>query len=161
MFSLLFHKDVFLPKDAKNSAIILNQKMTNYFLSKHFKEHLDNQENENRSHKYFRNVVFNCLNEMCSKYRKLLEPFEIELSKDYNFFGVSSWFVTKYCVRIQYDTTSDLVVVIRPQWDKEKKEFDVSRNMIVTAWINHKDDAHSTLDESKYCSKDYWEKCNK
>lgn len=160
MFSLLFHKDVFMPEDASKVAIQLNQKMTGYFLSNHFEEHLNNQDTEDRSHKYFRNAVLNCLNEMCSKDRRMLIPFEVELSKDYHFFGVSGWFVTKYCVRIPYDLKSDLVVVIRPQWNKEKKAFDLSNNMVVTAWINHKDDAHFTLDDSKYCSKNKWLSCN-
>lgn len=156
MYSILFHKDVFMPEGASEVATKLNQLMTGYFLSNHFEEHLENQDIEDRSHTYFRNAVLNCLNEMCSEQRRMLIPFEIELSKDYHFFGKSGWFVTKYCVRIPYNLKSDLVVVIRPQWDRENQKYDLSKNMIVTAWINHKDDSHFTLDNSKYVDKEKW-----
>lgn len=160
MFSVLFHKDVFMPQDAKNSSVVLNQAMNDYFLSKHFEEHLNNQASEDRSHTYFRNIVLNCLNEMCSYRKKVLEPFEVEYSKDFHFFGKLGWFVTKYCVRVPYGLNDDLVVVIRPQWDKIRHAYDIDKNLIVTAWINHKNDAHSTLDASKYCSQEKWEELN-
>lgn len=156
MFSKLFHKDVYFPKGVKDSVYNLESNMKGYFLSNHFEKHLNNQDIEDRSHKYFRNAVLNCLNEMCSKYRRMLIPFEVELSKDYHFFGKSGWFVTKYCVRIPYDSTNDLVVVIRPQWDKQTKKLDVNRFMVVTAWLNHNQDDHETLDESKYCNQNEW-----
>lgn len=159
MFSLLFHKDVFCPQEAKSMAIMLNQAMTNYFLSNHFEEHLNNQDNEDRSHKYFRNYVLNTLNEMCSRYKKVLEPFEIEYSKDFHFFGRSGWFVTKYCVRVPYSVNDDLVIVIRPQWNKISNTYDFDKNMIVTAWINHNKDNHKTLDASRYCSESKWLSC--
>ena len=157
MFSILFHKDVFLPKKFQDEVIRLEMRMSKYFLSEHFKQHLENQENEDRSHKYFENFVINTLNEMCSDSRKLIYPFEVEVSKDFHFFGKPGFFVTKYCIRLPYKVDEDLVVVIRPQWDKEKKDFDANNNMIVTAWINHSKDSHRTLDASKYCSKDRWE----
>ena len=160
MFSVLFHKDVFLPEGAQEAVIKLQKCMTGYFLSRHFEEHLNNQDTEDRSHKYFRNAVINNLNEMISSNRTIRNAFEIELSKDFHFFGKSGWFVTKYCIRIPYNVHDDLVVVIRPQWDKETSQFDVSKNMIVTAWMNHNADDHSTLDGSKYCDKSTWEKYN-
>lgn len=161
MFSLLFHKDVFMPQEAKNTSVVLNQAMTNYFLSKHFEEHLNNQASEDRSHTYFRNVVINSLNEMCYQPKKILEPFEVEYSKDFHFFGKPGWFVTKYCVRVPYGVNDDLVIVIRPQWDKFRQSYDVDKNMIVTAWLNHKEDSHTTLDASKYCDENKWLSCNR
>lgn len=161
MFSLLFHKDVFVPKGVQEQVLKLESKMTNYFLSQHFKEHLDNQENEDRSHTYFRNAVYNALKEMISDSRVFRSAFEIELSKCYKAFGVHDWIVTKYCIRLPYTLSSDLVVVIRPQWDIKTKTHDASRNMIVTAWINHNKDDHKTLDTTKYCSEEFWTNCNK
>ena len=159
MFSLLFHTDVFMPTEAKNTAVILNQAMTGYFLSRHFEEHLNNQESEDRSHTYFAYAVLNSLNDMCSKYKKTLWPFEVEYSKDFHFFGRPGWFVTKYCVRVPYSLTDDLVIVIRPQWNKISNTYDFDRNKIVTAWLNHKKDDHKTLDASKYCTEEKWLSC--
>ncbi len=156
MFSKLFHKDVYFPKGAEDSVYSLESNMKGYFLSKHFEEHLNNQLSEDRSHTYFRTIVEQCLSKMCLDNRERYNPFEIELSKDYHFFGESGWFVTKYCVRIPYDSTNDLVVVIRPQWDKQTKKLDVNRFMVVTAWLNHNQDDHETLDESKYCNQNEW-----
>jgi len=160
MFSLLFHENVFFPEGTEEAVLKLQRSMKNYFLSRHFEEHLNNQDTEDRSHTYFRNYVLNSLNQMISNSRVVRKPFEVELSKDYHFFKKSGWFVTKYCIRIPYDSTSDLVIVVRPQWNSKTLTFDLDRNMIVTAWINHKDDDHKTLDADKYCTRDKWNSCN-
>ena len=160
MFSLLFHSDVFVPKGVQEVVGQLQFHMKGYFLSQHLEEHLNNQATEDRSHTYFRNYVINTLNEMINGSGAIRHAFEIELSKDYHFFGLSGWFVTKYCIRIPYDSKCDLVIVIRPQWDKDKKQYDVTKNMVVTAWLNHKKDNHYTLDESKYCTESRWNSCN-
>ena len=39
---------------------------------------------------------------------------------------------------------------------REKALKDNNKNLIVTAWLNHKKDAHFTLDDSKYCSEEFW-----
>ena len=70
MYSILFHSDVFMLDDAKNQVVSLQRKMKSYFLSKHFQEHLDNQNQEVRSHTYFKNFVLNILNEQIEKDRK-------------------------------------------------------------------------------------------
>lgn len=160
MYSKLFHKDVFLLKEVQDVVHQLQEKMSGYFLSKHFEEHLNNQDIEDRSHTYFRDCVMNSLNQMISDKRVVRDAFEVELSKDYHFFGKSGWFVTKYCIRIPYDADCDLVVVIRPQWNHAKQQYDLSKNMIVTAWLNHNKDNHFTLDKSKYCDEFEWLRCN-
>ena len=156
MYSILFHSDVFVPQGAQEQVLNLQKIMKSYFLSKHFQEHLDNQEIEDRSHKYFKNVVINNLNEMISDSRTLRKAFEIELSKDYHFFKKSGWFVTKFCIRLSYSQIEDLVVVLRPQY----KETNVVDFMVVTAWINDNRDNHKTLDTTKYCSKEKWDEIN-
>ena len=160
MYSLLFHKDVFIPEGIQGIVHLFQEKMTGYFLSKHFEEHLNNQETEDRSHTYFRDCVMTSLNKMLSSERILRDAFEVELSKDYHYFGRSGWFVTKYCIRIPYDDDCDLVVVIRPQWNKEKAKFEMNNNMIVTAWLNNNKDNHYTLDASKYCDEITWKMKN-
>ena len=156
MYSILFHSDVFVPQGAQEQVLNLQKIMKSYFLSKHFQEHLDNQEIEDRSHKYFKNAVINNLNEMISDSRTLRKAFEIELSKDYHFFKKSGWFVTKFCIRLSYSQIEDLVVVLRPQY----KETNVVDFMVVTAWINDNRDNHKTLDTTKYCSKEKWDEIN-
>lgn len=156
MFSLLLHKDVFLPDEFKHSVIRLQAKMKSYYLSRHLQEHLDNQDNENRSHRYFRNFVVNTLNEMCSNSRRLVSPFEVEVSKDFHFFGKPGWFVTKFCIRLPYKINEDLVIVVRPRWDKNAKDYDYNNFMITTAWLNSKDDSHKTLDANKYADLAEW-----
>ena len=160
MYSILFHESVFLPKEFEDAVLKLEGKMSGYFLSKHMQDHFDNQDNEDRSHRYFKNFVINTLNEQSSKFRRVLKPFEVEVSKDFHLFGKPGFFVTKYCIRLPYKHDKDIVIVIRPQWDKENKKYDESKNMIVTAWINHNKDNHKTLDTTKYCSREMWEEKN-
>ena len=149
MYTKLFHKDVFFPAGAEVACDSLQYCLKNYTLSKHLEEHLANQVIEDRSHKYLKDVIIECLNSLRTNHQ---DVFEIELGKDYHFFGVSGWFVTKYCCRIPYSDTQDLVVAIRPQYKGNK----VVDNLIVTAWMNHHTDSHKTLDASKYTSKDEW-----
>lgn len=160
MYSVLFHKDVFMPEGVQDTVHLLQEKMTGYFLSKHFEEHLNNQDTEDRSHTYFRDCVMTSLNKMLSSERVIRDAFEVELSKDYHYFGRPGYFVTKYCIRIPYDADCDLVVVIRPQWNKDKAKFEMNNNMIVTAWLNNNKDNHYTLDESKYCDEISWKAKN-
>lgn len=141
----LFHKDVFLPEGINEVCKKLQTNLTSYFYSRHFKEHLDNQLVENRSHLYLKDVVTKCLDSIKTTPR---EVFEVELSK-----LEDCWKVTKYCCRIPYDSTQDLVVAIRPQYNYNGV---VVNNMIVTAWMNHKYDHHTTLDTTKYCSEYEW-----
>lgn len=150
MYSKLFHKDVYLPEGANEICNKYQGLLTKYFLSKHFKEHIENQASENRSHTYLPEVIEKCLKTLKNSPR---DVFEVELSKDYRFFGKAGWFVTKYCCRIPYSDTQDLVVAIRPKYDGSN----IVDNMIVTAWMNSNTDHHVTLDESKYCSKAEWE----
>ena len=156
MYSLLFHDDVFIPEDAKNQVRNLQTQMKSYFLSKHFEEHLNNQDKEDRSHTYFKNFVINILNEQISDSYHIYNAFEVEFSKDYHFFKKSGWFVTKFCIRVPYKHDEDIAFVFRPQYQNGK----VVDFMVVTAWINHKEDNHKTLDTTKYCSKKMWEEKN-
>ena len=148
MYSKLFHKDVFMPLAVSDRGLELQKTLGNYFLSKHFKEHLENCY-EDRSHKYLADIVTECLDSLKDTQR---EVFEVEVSKNFHFFGKSGWFVTKYCCRIPYSYDQDLVVAIRPQYRDGK----VVNNMVVTAWLNSKTDNHRTLDGSKYCKAVEW-----
>lgn len=151
MYSKLFHKDVYLPKDVNDNVIKLQKAFKNYKISKHLQEHLSR--GKDRSHNYLGTILNSCLNTISSNPQ---EPFEVELSKDYHLFGTSSWMVTKYCVRIPYNKKQDIVVAIRPRWNKDKNGYDFEDNFIVTAWLNANNDTHITLDAKKYCSEEEW-----
>lgn len=154
MFSKLFHKDVFMPEGIGEKLDLAQSAFAGYRLSRHFEEHLANR--ENRSHDYFEGVVNECLERMKTE---RFEAFEIEYSKGFYDFGKKGWFVTKYCVRVPYTSNQDLVVVVRPKWNKQKGGYEENGNLIATAWLNHRTDAHFTLDDSKYCDEASWEEC--
>jgi len=147
---LLFHKDIFIPEGIKEVCKQLQKDLTSYTYSKHFREHLENQKRENRSHLYLEDVVRECVNSLKERPRQV---FEVELTEEKSY----SWKVTKYCCRIPYDDKQDLVVAIRPVYFNDT----VVENKIVTAWMNQHDDSHYTLDESKYCSRPHWDAINK
>ena len=145
----LFHKDVFIPDGVEAVCHSLQKRLLKYFFSRHFSEHLDNQLVEDRSHRYLRDVVVECVESLKNIQR---DVFEVELTYD-----GTAWTVTKYCCRIPYDDSQDLVVAIRPQYVGNK----VVNNMVVTAWMNSHTDNHYTLDGTKYCSKQSWESLTK
>lgn len=146
MYSLLFHKDVWLHKDFQETVLRYQKEFFNsYFYSKHFEDRLNNS--SDRSHDYLKTAVESCLKTIKDNPQ---EAFEIEMSKDYHFFKLGGWFVTKYCIRIPYSAEQDLCVAIRPQY---KNSVPVD-NMIVTAWLNNKKDSHNTLDKTKYCTEE-------
>lgn len=152
MFSKLFHKDVFFPKGAREAVKSFQMSFDGYYLTQHLKEHL-NSTTKDKSHDYLSQALTDCLDTLkeCPQ-----EPFEIELSKDYHFFGKPGWFVTKYCVRIPYNEHQDVVVSIRPYYDREILNYDDTKNRVVTAWLNSNEDSHQTLDSNKYCSEMEW-----
>lgn len=163
MFSVLFHKDVFMPEGVQDVVMLLQRKMTAYQLSYHLQEHLNNQKDEDRSHTYLYNAVVNNLNQiLCGEF--LTSAFEVELTKIGEqvdkYANATSWVISKYCIRVSYSYSQDLVIVIRPKYDTTISDFRYDTNLVVTAWINHKKDAHRTLDASKYCSSEEWSKIN-
>ena len=72
------------------------------------------------------------------------KPFEIEVMYDNK---KRDYIITKYVVRVSYDETRDVSFVIVPVLDRYSKKF---RGRIKTAWLNDKEDIHSTLNVSKY-----------
>ena len=138
----------------------LNKHCQDNFIDYHLSAHIiDNiVYKSDRSHNYIESEVKRCISRIGKG--EVFEAFEIELSKSYRDFGRPGWFLTKYCIRIQLSPSEDLVVVIRPSYNEEGK-IEPENNKIVTAWINARDDAHYTLDGSKYTSKERWIDVNK
>lgn len=55
--------------------------------------------------------------------------------------------VLKLLIRVPYDYTRDIVLVIQPN-------FKTSRAKVITFWLNHKKDQHPSLDMTKYAKPD-------
>lgn len=153
MLVKLFHKDVFFPIGLKESIVSFEKSFDGYILSRHLQEHL-NDNNKDRSHDYLKNALIKCLATLKTNPQ---QPFEVELSKDLDFFGNNEWFVTKYCVRVPYDDREDIVIAIRPYYGKNKHCYNDNRNKVITAWMNAKHDDHFTLGTAKYCSAKEWD----
>lgn len=151
MFSLLFHKDCFFPQDAQKMAQDMQKKFTKWTLSQHVLDHA-NDPQKDKSHRYTLDGLQESLKQVLESPH---EVFELELSKDYYKFG-PGWFITKICIRVPYGPHQDACLSIRPNYNKETKEYEMDNAFIVTCWLNCDNDSHTTLDESKYCSQQKW-----
>ena len=147
MKSKLFHSDIFMPKGMQEVVLKLQQKyFNNYSLSNHVKEYLDSY--YNRSHSYNADLILNCLNSIKVSPK---QAFEVLLVNDVKKYNNTKWHVEKYCIRVDYNEREDLIVVISPKINKHE-----INNVIITMWLNDKNDNHYTLNDSKYCSKKEW-----
>ena len=146
---MLLHKDVFLPNQFKEDCKKLQQGLGDYIYSRHMIEHLTDL-TPDRSHRYFNGDItekdIDKLIESLATTQR--EVFEVEITK-----GSNGFYVTKYCCRIPFNNDQDFVVAIRPRY-----LVGGILSMVVTGWLNHKDDAHYTLDESKYVSEKEYKK---
>lgn len=125
----LLHIEKNIPEKVLKVVKNLQEKLNpdTLVLSRHIQEHL---ERGDRKHSYNREGLFKALKSLKTN---PVEPFEVEVElKDNNKFWVN-----KYVVRLQYDTTYDISISIRGK-------------MVITAWLNRFDDTHFTLDLSKY-----------
>lgn len=152
MFSKLFHVDCFIPDGVQEKVFTFQKQHTVFEFTKHLLERLESEEKD-RSHNYNKETVLKCLNSLKDNPKT---AFEVELSKDFHYFGKPGWFITKYCVRIPIEGSDEILAVsLRPQYDKAEKKY-TNTCKVVTAWINAKNDNHYTLDKSKYCDKLTW-----
>ena len=143
---ILLHKDVYMPKWIQSMVDLKLSKYKKFTLSKHVKDHaiLD----EDRSHGY----TLPKLNEaLTNAIGKTFEAFEVELTQ---YKENEKWIVSKICIRIPYSSTQEACISIRPYKDPTTGIRDTSNALIVTAWLNSVNDAHFTLEVSKYFDKD-------
>jgi len=150
----LFHRDVFFPKGTDEKVRKAQEAFDGYVVSRHLSDHIGNR--EDRSHDYKSEAIYDCIDSLrTTRY----DAFEVEYGKGFYEFGTDDWVVTKYCVRIPYSQNQDIVVVVMPKWNKFTRSYEKNGNFIKTAWLNHMNDDHKTLDFSKYKDKDFWEGC--
>lgn len=138
MFSKLFHEEVFIPSIALTEVALLQKNIATVELSKHFEaQHVDTSDYKHCLQKT------KIISAVMSLTKKQVSPFEVKLSKDYYVLG-PGWHVTKYVVRMFYDSTRDVTFVIAVEPKNKTLAF------IKTAWLNDKSDVHTTLDSTKY-----------
>lgn len=151
---LLFHSDVFMPDGVQELCRKVQSLRVRTVYSKHLKSHMEDS-NKDRSHRYFKEAVEKCIESLKDSQQ---DCFEVELTLDQSQFSDCKWHVTKFCCRVAYDSNQDICLAIRPLFDERDGNLFIVAKLAVTAWMNHKDDSHSTLDASKYCTKENWMK---
>jgi len=142
---VLLHKDVYIPEWVNSKVKYLLEKYNKFTLSQHVINHATRD--VDRSHGY----TLDKLNEsLRNAIGKSFEAFEVELIQ-YN--EGDKWLVSKICIRIPYSSNQEACLSIRPYRDPITKKIDVTNAHIITTWLNSTEDAHYTLDESKYSNK--------
>lgn len=145
---VLMHNEVFIPSKVVEICKNLQQMDLPYNYSNHLSEHFSNP---NYKHSMSRGDVEEAINNI---YKTPITPFEVELDKDVSLYGDKKWRVSKYVVRVPIANHRDMSVVIRPK--RSNITHNVESFLIVTAWLNDRDDVHSTLDASKYINQEGW-----
>lgn len=117
---MLYHAEIYFKPNFIQDALTLAKSVKK--LSDHEEKHLASTD---KKHNYTREELFLC-------WRKILngEGFLFEVEEK---FGE----VTKAVYRVSLNENKDISIVIR-------------KGVIITAWINSKEDNHYTLDCSKY-----------
>lgn len=120
-----FHKSIYWDDsfDDEVRSILRNNK--NIIISQHLRDYIEANVSWQRNYSY--NDFFD-IHKYMSGY-----IFEVEVDYDYK--------VDKFAIRIPYNDRFDLVSV-----------FKVIRGglLVVTAWLNNKNDVHRTLNSDKY-----------
>ena len=116
----LFHKEVFWPN------LVLGQ--------------LARYQNKTIGFIFTRHSLSECLKD---RYSPILPPpkFVFDLKQVFECELTNS-LISKFAVRLEYDSTHDLIMVLIPDGDKA---------IVKTCWKNCKTDAHKTLNTSQYC----------
>ena len=125
----LLHIEKHIPESVLKTVSWLQTKIdvTNISLSRHIQEHL---EGGDRKHSYNKEGLLKSVQNLKNN---PVNPFEVEVETGED----KKYFVTKFVVRVPYDNERDISISIRG-------------NKIITAWLNHIEDTHKTLDLSKY-----------
>ena len=125
----LLHIEKNIPVNVLKTVTWLQSKIdvTKMLLSRHIQEHLEKGDHK---HGYNKEGLLKCIQNLKDN---PVDPFEVEVEIKPD----NKNFITKYVVRVPYDKDRDISVSIRG-------------NKIITAWLNHVDDIHYTLDLSKY-----------
>ena len=95
-------------------------------LSEHAKENFETRDID-------KGYIFTLL-----KYNRKGEIFEVERVGRY---------ISKFVIRLPYDLKKDVCIVLRDVYDEEAK---APYLLLVTTWLNSRDDNHETLDADKY-----------
>lgn len=144
--TILLHKDIYIPPWVQPTVGKTLSQYKSYALSKHVLDHA--AKDGDRSHGY---TLAKLNQALANALGKRFEAFEVELTR---FNTSHRWVVTKVCIRIPYGSNQDACLSIRTYRDRQTNKLDCSKGLLVTAWLNCKDDCHATLDMGKYASKE-------
>ena len=122
MKAKLYHREVFWKSNFDTKAKKLLD--GNIILSEHIWEHIE--DNSNPKYAYDFDTLCECVESIVGM--DTIKPYEVEVE--------NNLYVSKFCIRIPYDHR-DISLVFR-------------KGLLVTAWLNNRDDLHSTLDVNKY-----------
>ena len=128
----LYHKKVYWKKWFDKAVKYLINNKEDITVSRHFK--VDNRERGWCGHN---EITLDDLLDIIVDYSNMNRQgylFEVETEYDTKTKYEE---ITKAVFRTEYDNDRDIVIVVR-------------KNFIVTAWLQNKDDKHSTLDSRKY-----------
>jgi hypothetical protein len=82
-------------------------------------------------------------------YKIIVMPTVVKLTKEniVEMYTEDKKNVLKILMRVPYDYSRDIVLVIQPDFQKGKAK-------VITFWLNHKKDQHPGLDMTKYAKPD-------
>ena len=150
METILLHKDVYMPTWMQIKVRKVLQKYKRFILSNHVKEHASLD--DDRSHQYVLSKLNESIEYLLEHVSSCDDAFEVEMTQfDY---PQPYWLITKICIRVRYDEDQDVCLSIRTAKDGNTKVYLPDVAFIVTAWLNHKNDSHRTLEVSKYLDED-------
>lgn len=142
----LFHTSVFMPESLMKESMTIQKELSTAYMkmSAHVCEHCEDEQrfrmgmsgHEDYKHAYTATELYGILKTLA---KEPGTPFEIEATKN----SGNEWHVTKYAIRMKFNDSDDMTIVIRPN-DNCRTAF------IATAWLNYHDDNHYTLDRNKY-----------
>lgn len=121
---MLYHRDCFWQNSFYNrmKRDLMNEEYM--VLSNHLESYFKNR---TRSHEIDRDRLIRCVMNIFYN-RRWNELFEVEIEDGR---------IVKAVVRTNYNKTQDICIVFR-------------KGLVVTAWLNDREDKHPTLDKKKY-----------
>lgn len=146
METRLLHSDVYLNDLIREKTMKVINNIKYFHLSKHMKDRILEAD---RSHRIYKDKLYSILNNI-SKAEK--ELFEVEITKENK-----NVYISKYVIRTKYNNDEDIAIALRPHKDFATGKVDITKALVVTAWLNNSFDSHTTLNGIKYLTKEEYE----
>lgn len=125
----LYHEDVYMPEKFISQAKMHQGSIKKICFSYHLRQHISNPD---LKHKISQDKLISCIKNLVLN---PIKPFEVEIDEGN---------LNKYIVRLPYNDYQDISIVILCH------NQNTGLPLVKTAWLNHKDDKHYTLNKNKY-----------